>query len=233
MKIRHPWLIKTIAFVAAKLLRVWLWTVRYRYEVHGQHVHPDDPEIEGRFIYAIWHEALLFPAGRRWKGNMHVLISQHADGELITQVANHLGFNAVRGSTTRGGVPALRGMLEKAKDSHLMVTPDGPRGPRRQVQPGVVYLASRTGLPVVPVGIGYRRAWRARSWDRFAVPYPCTAGIAVAGPVVRVPPDADRDELETYRLRLEEAMLAATAEAENWAGSGNRDQGSDTRLGDS
>ena len=69
-------------------------------------------------------------------------------------------------------------MLRLSRQAHLVITPDGPRGPRRQVQAGMVYLAARTGVPIVPVGIGYDRPWRTKSWDRFAVPRPGVRGAA-------------------------------------------------------
>jgi hypothetical protein len=107
--------------------------------------------------------------------------------------------------------------MAKARDCHLAVTPDGPRGPRRHVKQGVIYLASRTGLPIVPIGIAYVRCWRTRGWDRFAVPWPFTGGIGVAGRVLHVPPGIDREEIERYRHELEARMLEATARAEEWA----------------
>src|SRR5206468_6190352 len=106
-------------------------------------------------LYAFWHEHLLLPAYHYGRRDIRVLISTHADGQLIAEVCRRLGFGLVRGSTTRGGVEAVRQMLRDGGASHLAITPDGPRGPRRRVQPGVSFLASRTGLPVVPMGIGH------------------------------------------------------------------------------
>jgi lysophospholipid acyltransferase (LPLAT)-like uncharacterized protein len=88
------------------------------------------------------------------------------------------------------------------------------------VQPGLIMLASRSGLPVVPVGVGFSRAWRARSWDRSAIPKPFSTCVCVAGKAILVPADVDRDGLEIYRRLVEDAMLAATAEAEKLAAGG-------------
>jgi hypothetical protein len=216
MKLRHPALIRFASFLGALAVKLYMKTVRYRYRFHGV-VDPNEPNFRGRFIYAFWHEAILFVAGRKSKGKFRVLISQHADGELIAQVARYLGFQVARGSTTRGGAKALWEMLGHGESEHLAVTPDGPRGPRRQVQLGVIYLASRTGLPIVPIGTAYAGCWRARSWDRFAVPYPFTTAWGVNAPVVHVPPHLDREGLEEYRQLVEERMLAATAVAERLA----------------
>jgi 1-acyl-sn-glycerol-3-phosphate acyltransferase len=81
----------------------------------------------------------------------------------------------------------------------------------------MVMLASRAGLPIVPVGVGYSRAWRARSWDRFALPRPFSRIVFVAGESVRVPADADREGLDHYRRLVEERMLQATEVAERLA----------------
>jgi lysophospholipid acyltransferase (LPLAT)-like uncharacterized protein len=217
MKIRSPWLIKAAGFTAAWAVRAWVGTVRFRYRPLGPDVDPRSPECQGRYIYAFWHENMLLPAYHYSCPEVHVLISQHADGQLIAEVCRHLGLRTVRGSTTRGGVEAVRQMLRVASNSHLVITPDGPRGPRRQVQPGLVYLAARTGLPIVPAGVGYDRPWRTRSWDRFAVPRPWSHGTCVTGEPIRVPADLGRDEIEQYRRQVEEALLRVTEEAERLA----------------
>ncbi len=219
MKIRHPALVTAAGFGAAWLVRLWLRTLRYQYRPLGPDVRPDRVGSR-RYIYAIWHENMLLLAQRYARPDVRVLISRHADGQIIAEVCRRLGFGLVRGSTTRNGVEAVRQMLRLGGEAHLGITPDGPRGPRRRAQPGVVYLAARTGLPVVPVGVGYRRPWRARSWDRFALPRPWSAATCVTGEPIPVPPDADRDRLETYRRRGEEALRDASERAERWAETG-------------
>ena len=143
---------------------------------------------------------MLFPAYYWNWPEMHILISEHRDGELITQVIKRLGFSVVRGSTTRGGARALREMSLRIDRGHLCVTPDGPRGPRRSVHQGIAYLGSRTGFPIVGAGMAFKRPWRAKSWDRFAVPRPFSPAACVVPEAVIVPPDADRDTIESCRL---------------------------------
>jgi lysophospholipid acyltransferase (LPLAT)-like uncharacterized protein len=219
MKIRNPFVLRSLGFVAAWILRLWLGTLRYRILFPAGVVHPADPRRE-RFIYAFWHESFLAPAFVRTR--IHALISHHADGELIAQVCRGLRYGVIRGSTTRGGVSALKELVRIAGKSHLLVTPDGPRGPRRSLQPGLIYLASRTGLPIVVVGVGFAHAWRARSWDRFAVPRPWSTLCAVVSEGVAVPPVLTRHELEDYRSRVEEHFLRLTEAAERWAAGGPR-----------
>jgi lysophospholipid acyltransferase (LPLAT)-like uncharacterized protein len=139
---------------------------------------------------------------------------------LIAQACRHLGFSLVRGSTTRGGTEALREMLRLGRTGHLAITPDGPQGPRRRVQPGLIYLAASTGLPILPIGIGYRRPWRTNSWDRFALPRPFGRAVIVTAPVIRVANALDRAALEAERRRVEDALNWATAEAEHRAETG-------------
>lgn len=219
MKLRSPWLIRVAAVVVAGLIRVWMATVRMRVVNLDDAGHPADAD-RVRFIYAFWHESLLAPV--KFRARVRVLISKHADGELIARACHYLGFGVVRGSTNRGGSGALIELWDCSQRSHLVFTPDGPRGPRRRVQPGVVMLASRSGLPVVPVGIGFSRSWRAKSWDRFAIPKPFCRCVYVAGKSIRVPTEIDRDGLEHYRGLIEQRMLEATEAAERLAVGGLR-----------
>jgi lysophospholipid acyltransferase (LPLAT)-like uncharacterized protein len=217
MKIRRKGLIKAAGFGVSWLVRLLVGTVRYHYRPLGANFDPTCPGFEGRYLYAFWHENILMPAYHYGRSDISVLISQHSDGLLIAEACRHLRFRTVAGSTTRGGVEAVRHMLRRGKVGHLAITPDGPRGPRRQVKPGVVYLAAATGLPVVPFGIAFRGVWRMRSWDRFAVPHPWGAAWCVTSDPIAVPADLDKAELEMYRLRVEGAMHQVSRAAEEWA----------------
>jgi lysophospholipid acyltransferase (LPLAT)-like uncharacterized protein len=216
MKLRSPWLIRLAALLIAGVIRTLMSTIRYRVVFLGC-THPVDPR-EQRYIYAFWHESMLLPTVV--KTQISVLISQHADGELIAQACQRLGIGAVRGSSTRGGGEAILELLKTGQHRHLAMTPDGPRGPRRRVQMGTIFLASHSGLPIVPFGVAYQRAWRFRSWDRFALPKPWSRAFAVVGQAMTVPPRLDRPEMERYRRLLEEQMLELTAAAERWAETG-------------
>jgi lysophospholipid acyltransferase (LPLAT)-like uncharacterized protein len=221
MKIRNPLLIKTVGVVGAWAIRRWIATLRYEYRPIGPNVDPHRPDLDRRYIYAFWHETMLLPAYQYGRSDIWVLISQHADGQMIADVSRRLGFQLVRGSTTRGGAEAVRQMLRLGRGGHLAITPDGPRGPRRRVQPGLVYLAARTGMPIIPIGIGFDRPWRMGSWDRFALPRPFSRAVCVTTEPIIVPPDVEKDALEVYRERVERTLLDATTMAEQWAvGSG-------------
>jgi lysophospholipid acyltransferase (LPLAT)-like uncharacterized protein len=220
VKIRRKGLIKAAGFGVSWLVRLWVGTVRYHYRPLGPNLDPTRPGFAGRYLYAFWHENILIPAYHYGQSDIWVLISQHADGQLIAETCRHLRFRTVAGSATRGGVEAVRQMLRKGLVGHLAVTPDGPRGPRRRVKPGVVYLAARTGLPIVPIGIAFRGAWRMRSWDRFAIPHPWGAAWCVTTEPIAVPVDVDKEGLEEYRLQVEQALEQATMAAQEWASRG-------------
>ena len=177
MKIQHPLLIQAVGHAGSFLIRGLGRTLDFHFRYDEPTVDPEVARRLGkRYIYAFFHEVMLFPAYYWNWPEMHILISDHRDGELITQVVKRLGFGVVRGSTTRGGARALREMTMRIDQGNLCVTPDGPRGPRRHVHQGLAYLASRTGLPVVGAGMAFQDPWRAKSWDRFCVPRPVLEG---------------------------------------------------------
>jgi lysophospholipid acyltransferase (LPLAT)-like uncharacterized protein len=217
MKIQHPLLVRAVGISGAWMVRRLVGTTRFHYRYEDPSVNPEVALRTGqRYIYAFYHEVMLFPAYYWNWPEMHILISDHRDGELITQVVSRLGFGVVRGSTTRGGARALREMVHRIDRGHLCVTPDGPRGPRRHVHQGLAYLGCRTGFPIVGAGMAFRDPWRAKSWDKFAVPRPFRAAACVVPKPVFVPPDADRDTIEACRLEVERRMQNAMVEAEEW-----------------
>lgn len=215
MKLRSRWLIRFLAAGIALVAWCWLRTLRLkRFSVDGRH-HPADANRE-QFLYAFWHEGVLGPLCD--PGQIKVLISQHADGEWIAQICQWLGLGVIRGSSTRGGCAAIQEMIgASGAQTHLGITPDGPRGPRRQLQPGAVWVASTTGIPVVLLGIGFARAWRASSWDRMAIPVPGSTVCAVLSQPMQIPPDLDRAGLDHWRKLLEDELQRMNALADAWA----------------
>ena len=133
-----------------------------------------DLEASGRgFIYAFWHARQAFLPYLHAGDQIHPLISLSKDGEIIAQVCRHFDLEPARGSSSRGGMEATRELLRWIETGERVgVTPDGPRGPREQVQDGVLYLAQKTGVPIVPVAYGARRRWTFNSWDAFILPQP-------------------------------------------------------------
>lgn len=128
----------------------------------------------GPFVIAMWHGQLAMLSELRVGDRALVaLISGHRDGQIITRCAHHYGIETVIGSSTRGGMTAVRQLLRFAERGHsLFITPDGPRGPNRKVNDGVFELSRLSGLPIVPVAIGNSGGWTLDSWDRFRIPAP-------------------------------------------------------------
>lgn len=216
MKLSHPLAIRGSALVLSAWLRLWFSASSFHEEFGEPSLHPD--HLRSSHIYLFWHENLLIPAYAYANPRVAVLISRHRDGELIAQILRMLGGASVRGSSTHGGAQALRTMLQVGRDRHLAITPDGPRGPRRVIQPGAVFVASSLGIPVVPVGIAVRRAWRTRSWDRMVIPHFASPVYVVAGQAVSIPSGTSRDALEHYRGVVQQAMDRAQRLAEERAG---------------
>lgn len=197
-------------------------TLDYKLAHYDPSNDPVQPEFKGRCIFVFWHEYLFFPMVVYGPYKCTTLISRHRDGDWGARAAQHMRLGTVRGSTTRGSAAALRELKRQSKDRHICITPDGPKGPRRTLAAGAVYLASRLQLPLVPAAFGYDRPLRMPSWDRFAVPRPFSRVRGIFGPRLEVPEHADRGQLEVYRQRAEDILNRLTLEAEAWAEAGTR-----------
>lgn len=172
--------------------------------------------LDGRsVIVCFWHGRLLampFASARR---PTKVLISRHGDGEFIARVVSHFGLGAVRGSYRKASVSSLREILSELKQGTTIgITPDGPKGPRHQVKPGIVELARMTRSPIVPVTYGASRKKVFSSWDRFVLPYPFSRVLFVWGDPIFVAADARADAVEDRRKELEERLVALTETAD-------------------
>lgn len=137
-------------------------------------------------IIAFWHERqLMMPL--TYRGTLaYILISQHRDGEIIARIVERFGFRSVRGSSTRGGLEALRSLIRLGRSGvDLVVTPDGPKGPRRTAKMGVVQLAKASGLPIVPLAFSCSKKNSSRagiaSWSHFHSHADCLSGAPRCG----------------------------------------------------
>lgn len=163
-------------------------------------------------IFTLWHGRLL-PCTYHHRGEGVVtLVSQHRDGEYITRVVRRWGYTAVRGSTTRGGLEALRELIQHVRNGRsLAITPDGPKGPREKMKPGPVLIAQRTGAPIIPVVSGADRAWYFGGWDRFLIPQPFARLRISYGEPVFVPRRAQEDEIQAIMLDVERRLAGRMA----------------------
>lgn len=202
--------------VAAKGIRSWMSTIRFE-SLHRQpSADPAHPDCQPS-IFVHWHEYMLTPLYLRGNCHVAILVSQHRDADILESFAKHSGFDCVRGSSYRGGVSALRDLMERGKHQHMVITPDGPRGPRRTMSPGAIYIASKLGRPITPLGLSYDNAWRANSWDKFALPMPFSTSRNIMGDPIFIPPNLSRAGIEEHRLTVEAKINELTDEAEAWA----------------
>lgn len=213
------------ALLGSGWVRWWMGSLEFKAWFADPNVDPAFSPLPRR-IYLFWHEYLLFPFYLRGHCDVAILLSRHRDAAILAEAGWLMGFEPIRGSTRRGGTAALCRLLRKGQAKHIGITPDGPRGPRRQLAPGAVYLASRLQMPVVLIGIGYDRPWRIRgAWDQFAVPRPFSRARAILSEEIFIPPQADRTTLEYYRSYLQSRLTDLTLQAEAWAASGTRKPG--------
>lgn len=215
MRIRSRFLTKLAGRLAALMFRLLFRTCRVQVVTDVPDISPYQETGTRRFLYCIWHDQLVMTifSGRPQK--MAGLVSQHQDGSYLSDAMEVLGITPVRGSTNRGGGRAMRELLERTKELHVAITPDGPRGPRHDLKTGIVFLASHAGRGIVPTAYTCKSCWKIRgSWTDMMIPKPFTQIFVRGGAPIFVPGDVSRDELETHRLRLQAAMERLEKEAE-------------------
>jgi lysophospholipid acyltransferase (LPLAT)-like uncharacterized protein len=199
---------RVIGTLAGWLIRVMGWTLRYRFEgleqMRGKYA--DQP-----VIFALWHNRIFaMPYAKptlNGKREVCVLTSASKDGAILENAVRVFGLTAVRGSSSRRGVAALVAMRRKlSSGATVTITPDGPKGPRYKVQPGVVKLAQASGAPIVVVSVNFSNCWRLKSWDRFCVPKPFSKVMVKLEDGIEIPKELSDDAFEDERVKLELLM---------------------------
>ena len=206
LKTIGPWLAWLYLHVVGKTQRL---------QVEGRDYPSETIRGSGPFILAFWHSRLLFPIYLYRGTQFGALVSPSRDGEYIARTMECFGLEPLRGSSKRGAAEGLLKLARYLKKGYCVgVTPDGPRGPREQVQLGVIQLAKVTGIPIIPCSYSSARRIVLNSWDRFVVPLPCSRAVAVYREPIVVPSEASREEMELLRQRLQEEIHEATRRAE-------------------
>jgi len=156
-------------------------------------------------VFLLWHDALLPLLWKHRSRQVTIVVSEARDGQYLAEFARRIGYRESRGSSTRGGVRALVGAVRALKDgSPVAFTPDGPRGPRRELKGGVLLAAQRGKAPILPLHASADRAWRLKSWDRFLIPKPgARVRIAYGEPFMVGPGEPG---IEEARLRAEREL---------------------------
>ena len=210
-------LLRLAPLALALLMRLWFATCRVR--VHDQ-ANFLNPKLTGKPIIAsFWHYSLLYQFYFLRGHKATVMVSASRDGEYIARLAGHFGFSAARGSRNHKGVEGLRTLFRAVRrgESCALVA-DGSQGPPRVAQSGAILLASRSGLPIVPMLWSAERYFIVRSWDRTAIPKPFSRIDFFFGEPLLVPAELSGEGIEAHRLLLEQRLneLYATA----WRGYG-------------
>ena len=167
---------------------------------------------KGNAVTVTWHNRLLFfPAmfPRKVCERTVAVISASRDGQYIADLCAQFGVRCVRGSSSRKAVSVLHNAIKMAKGGSIIsFTPDGPRGPKYVMSKGPVLMASLLGVPVVPVAVNYSSYWELGSWDKFQIPKPWAKITVIMGDEIYVPSDLSPEQLEEWRLKIQEALCA-------------------------
>ncbi|HUG92527.1 MAG TPA: lysophospholipid acyltransferase family protein [Planctomycetaceae bacterium] len=221
MKIRSRLLTRLLAAVAVLLIRGLFLTCRRRWRIEADGINPYTDTAGRRFLYCVWHDQIVTTVFFDRPRHVAALVSRHQDGSYLADAMALVGVTPIRGSSSRGGAQALRKLFDAARRLHVVITPDGPRGPRRQLKDGIVFLAAHSGRPIVPTATACRRGWRIRgSWTDLLLPRPFTTVFAIAGSPIDVPPDLTREQLADYTSRLQTAMDRLQESINHWAAGG-------------
>ncbi|MBD3322610.1 MAG: DUF374 domain-containing protein [Chitinivibrionales bacterium] len=206
LRCNKPYFIAMHASFSSEFFGFCSWTIftllgkSWRYSFHGNRRKNPHYNSMRKTIYCFWHSQLLMFAYGFRHCNMTTVVSASSDGDKATAIAKRWGQNTIRGSSSKGGLTALRQCLRLLKNNrNLVLIPDGPKGPREIVKPGIAHIALTSRSPVVPLTARAHRAWRLNSWDRFVIPKPfSTIDITFHDPV----PVADNDTVESSNDRI-------------------------------
>lgn len=208
-------------FPTAYYLWSRFWLSSCRLTVHGRE-YLEDARKKGGIIAPFWHYSIIYLFHHLCRYGGVVLVSASRDGEYVARTAERFGLEAVRGSSNRQGAQALKKLLRAMQaGKHLGIVADGSQGPAREFQPGAVYLASKTGAPILPMAWAASRYITFKSWDLTVLPMLFSRIVLRYGEPLYVPPDLDGAGIEEYRLRAEQEMNRIYAQV--WAEFGKKD----------
>ena len=202
-----------ISWSAYFVIRLLCSTLKFTYGWEA----PTETETAGKVIHPFWHRSII-PAAYHFRNRgIAVMTSTSFDGEYIARIIEKFGFRAVRGSSTRGGARALRGLHREIEAGHgVAFTIDGPTGPRYVAKPGPVVLARNTQAPIQCFYIAVDRAWILNSWDALIIPKPFARAHVQAARIISVPKGSSPSELDAHHAAMQAALdrVRDAAEAE-------------------
>ena len=202
---------RLLASIGAAILRLLFLTIRLRLDDRSG---ISENAFETPGILCFWHNRILgitlsflrkYPRGKR--GGVTVLTSPSKDGEILSRVVGALGMGSVRGSSSRRGSRALLELVRIIRNGgDMAITPDGPRGPRYSLGPGVILLAQTTGASILPSHASFSRCLRMKTWDGFIIPLPfSTISVRIDGQIT-IPQNLSEEAFEQARNNLEDIL---------------------------
>ncbi|QDT30388.1 hypothetical protein Enr10x_57540 [Gimesia panareensis] len=207
MKIQSPALLSLVNKLIVFILRMITKTTRFEFVDDSLARCPFAETGSERFLYSVWHDSVVAPIFGASGHQTVALISQHRDADTIEEMLKAAGLGAIRGSTSRGGASAVKKLLKQAEGKHVVITPDGPRGPHHKMKPGIIFLASHSGRSVVPTAFTATRYWEFKgSWTSIWIPKPFSKIYFLVGHPIHVPEDLTREELRYYTELVQEKM---------------------------
>ncbi len=215
MRIQSPMMIRCAGRVSSTLMRMLFRTLQ-KQTITYPGGNPYECEGRQHMLFSVWHDSAILAAFGGKHARTVALTSRHRDGDFVAGLIGGVGVTVIRGSSGRHGSAAARQLLDVAETHDIVITPDGPRGPRRQMSRGVIFLGSRTGNPIVPTAFACASAWEIRgSWTTQTVPKPFSRVVLMAGKPINVPPSLDANQLEQYRQALEKATFDLQEQADD------------------
>jgi lysophospholipid acyltransferase (LPLAT)-like uncharacterized protein len=214
VKIRNRTLNRLLARLACFAFRTLLRTCKVEVREKQPRTSPYVAHQPARYLYCLWHDMIVLHTFAAPHYDLAALVSRHRDGGYLADAMRAIGVHPVRGSSSKGGAEAVKEILAELDGWHVAITPDGPRGPRHKVKAGILWLAAKTGRPIVPTVGVCDNAWRIKgSWTELTIPKPFSRVLMYGGEFFDVPADLDRASLPKLAEKLEAEMEQLEAEA--------------------
>ncbi|NQV25167.1 MAG: lysophospholipid acyltransferase family protein [Rhodopirellula sp.] len=216
MKIKSPFLTKCAAWLMVRAIKTLYLTIRRDEIVFDPDTIAYHEHVRERYLYCTWHDSIVMPLFHSKPYHMAALVSGHQDGSYLAESMHFLRVTPVRGSSGKQGVNGLRTAVTAAQDFHITITPDGPRGPRRTMKEGIVFLAAKSGNAIVPMAFRVTRSWKISGrWTDLVIPKPFSKITVFLGEPIRVPETLGSEGLQEYTRLVQQRMDDLYARAES------------------
>ena len=216
MKIKSPLLTKIAAWMRVRVIKTLYLTVRRDEIVFDPDTIAYHEHVRERDLYCTWHDSIVMPLFHSQPYHMAALVRGHQDGSYLAESMRFLRVTPVRGSSGKRGVNGLRSAITATQDFHITITPDGPRGPRREMKDGIVFLAAKSECAIVPMAFRVSRCWRiAGRWTDLVIPQPFSKVTVFLGEPIRVPRKLGSEGLQEYTQLVQRRMDELYARAES------------------